>query len=148
MINKENNYNIIRFVCACFVIYGHMFIFYGYPATSLFANEISALGFKMLMVLSGLMITQSCLRDKNFFRYALKRIFRIFPALIVCVTFTTLVLGPLVSTLSVREYLSHPGTWEYLFSNIFLRPAYLLPGVFENNPYAGGVNGSLWALPV
>lgn len=44
------------------------------------------------------------------------------------------------------EYWKHRATLDYLL-NIKLNVHYVLPGVFESNPYPRGVNGSLWTIP-
>lgn len=147
MKSKENNYNIIRFVSALMVIYGHMYVLLGQRAPVLFSNEINAIGFKILMVLSGYMITTSYLKDSKLKNYAVKRCFRIFPALIFYTLIMVLFIGPIVSVYGVKEYYESPATWEYL-KNILLYPVFALTGLFENNPYPGAVNGSIWALPV
>lgn len=56
-------------------------------------------------------------------------------------------LGPLLTTLSLREYFTNTHTWGYL-QNIALHIVFYLPGVFENNHIANAVNGSLWSLPI
>lgn len=57
------------------------------------------------------------------------------------------VLGPVVTTLSTGDYFSSSDSWRYLM-NAILRPVFALPGVFQDAPYVGSVNGSLWTLPV
>lgn len=146
-ISRDNNYNILRIIGAVAVMYGHMYVLLGYGAPSLYANEVNAIGFKMLMVLSGYMITQSCIYEKRASYYAVKRVFRLMPALIVYTVLMTFVLGPLLAKISVKDYFSNTITWEYLY-NIVLNPRFQLPALFANNPYPYAVNGSLWALPI
>lgn len=144
---KENNYNIIRFIAALMVIYGHMYVLLGMQAPRLFCNEINAIGFKILMIMSGYMITKSYLSDSSLINYMIKRCFRIFPALIFYTVIMTLIIGPFFTTYGVKDYYANSITWAYL-KNIFLQPTYMLTGLFENNIYPYAVNGSLWALPV
>ena len=75
---------------------------------------------------------------------------RIFPALWVMLALTVLVVGPLLSTLGAKAYLSSPATWHYLVkgATLFDNVAFHLPGVFAQNRYPDAVNGSLWSLPV
>jgi peptidoglycan/LPS O-acetylase OafA/YrhL len=56
------------------------------------------------------------------------------------------VIGPLVTSHRVDSYLTDPLTYDYL-SNIWMKPNYLLPGVWFDLPYPIAVNGSLWTLP-
>lgn len=145
--NRNNNINIIRFVAAGMVIYGHMSHIGGFAVPTVFGQAVSAIAVKIFFVLSGYLICQSFFRDENLFRYCVRRVFRILPGLIFVVLFSILILGPLVSTLDVASYFSSADTYRYL-ENCLLKPVYSLPGVFENNLYPNAVNGSLWTLPV
>src|SRR5207244_10435776 len=79
--------------------------------------------------------------------YSVKRFARIWPAFAIVVVAAAFVLGPLVTTLTVREYLVDRGTWSYVAHNlVMLRITFPLPGVFRTLPNQA-VNGSLWTLP-
>src|SRR5690606_39174056 len=57
-----------------------------------------------------------------------------------------LVLGPIVTTLPVAEYLQRAEPWLYVMRAVTLIDIqYYLPGVFETLPVQA-VNGSLWVL--
>lgn len=146
--DRHNNINLIRFVSAAMVIYGHMAHLIGAPVPNLFGEEVSTIAVKVFFVLSGYLITQSFMRDDNFFRYMVRRVFRIFPGLIFVCFMLAFVIGPFLSTLSAGEYFSHAQTYKYFLHNSLLYPDYFLPGVFTANPYPDAVNGSLWTLPV
>lgn len=143
---RNNNFNILRFIAAIMVIYGHMSHILGVPVVYLFGQPVSTIAVEIFFLISGYLIAKSWLSDPNLARYTMRRAFRIFPALIVVVCASVLA-GAFLTTLPIREYLRHPATRGYLF-NIVLRPQYSLPGVFENLPYPNAVNGSLWTLPV
>ena len=144
---RENNFNIIRFVAALMVMAGHMAYICGSSLPLLFGEGMHAIGVKILFLVGGFLISKSWLSDPSPIRYAIKRVMRIFPALIFYCILVVFVFGPLLSTLSIREYFFKPESMMYL-KNIFLYPVYGLPGVFEHNPYPNAVNGSLWTLPV
>lgn len=146
-LDRHNNINLIRFIAASAVIYGHMAHLLGVPVPLLCGEEISSLAVKVFFVLSGYLITQSYLRDDHPFRYLVRRVFRIFPGLIFVVLVSVFVFGPLFSVLSPYEYFVNPRTWDYLL-NCLLNPRYALPGVFTDLPYPNVMNGSLWTLPV
>ncbi|RWB32756.1 MAG: acyltransferase [Mesorhizobium sp.] len=74
------------------------------------------------------------------------RFIRIFPALCVEVLISALFLGTLLTSLSLRDYFSHPEFWRYL-GNIVGWVHFDLPGVFENRSPPNRVNGSLWTVP-
>ncbi|MET1018957.1 MAG: acyltransferase family protein, partial [Microterricola sp.] len=81
--------------------------------------------------------------------FAVKRGLRLLPALVVAVSVTVFVIGPLFTVLPLSSYFADPTTWVYLVRCSFLITfAGTLPGVFEDNPYPDAVNGSLWTLPV
>lgn len=157
-LNKEkSNFNIIRLLCAVLVIYGH--------SNSLIFNELSgggdsfmkifglppaAVGVKSFFFLSGLLVVNSLLSYKDLFIYAVKRLFRIFPALIFVIVISTFVIGPLCTKLNIHDYFSANETWNYIAKNISLRiwgnNDIGLPGVFIENKYPVSVNAPLWAI--
>lgn len=144
-ISRENNYGILRVICATAVIYGHMHILMGEAPPVLFGNGVHALGFKLLMILSGYMITQSCIYEKIWWKYFVKRIIRILPALI-CSTIVTIVIGAFCTPVDFKTYWTGTNTKAYLL-NILLNPRFVLTDTFIENPYYA-VNGSIWALPI
>lgn len=158
----DNNINTLRFLGAFLVLFGHTFgLCYGpgggYDPISDWLRGVTGyhaklpgLGVAMFFVLSGYLVTQSYERRHSLVAYVEARVLRIYPALWVTLCLTVFVLGPLVTTLELGEYFNHKGTWKYLLHNAKLFPDvnYRLPGVFMENPRAGGVNGSLWTLPV
>jgi peptidoglycan/LPS O-acetylase OafA/YrhL len=56
------------------------------------------------------------------------------------------VVGPWATRLPAREYWFSRQTWSY-FGVTWLSVYRFLPGVFESNPIAHVVNGSLWTIP-
>ena len=147
--NRDNNLNIIRFIAAVMVIYGHMNPLLGLGGYSIFNQAISTVGVKIFFVISGYLITQSWMNDGKVLTYGLKRFFRIMPGLIVLTFITAFIIGPLVTDVSVAQYFGEfkDGVIMYL-KNALLYPIYSLPGVFDGNIYQGAVNGSLWTLPI
>ncbi len=146
--SRVNNFNIIRFVAAILVLYGHMAHLMEVPVTMFLGQEVSSIGVKTFFIISGYLITKSYLKDSNFLRYMVRRCFRIFPGLIAVTLLTVLVIGGVMSELPFFDYILNPGTRLYI-RNMFLYPIYNLPGVFVNGyPLNGAINGSLWSLPV
>lgn len=145
---RQNNFNIIRFASAIMVIYGHMFSIMKIGNTPIFMGQtISTIGINILFLISGYLVGQSYERDPNLLRYVIRRSFRVMPGLIVLVLLTVFVIGEIFTTGSHIAYLTHPLIGQYL-SNILLKISYSLPNVFDANPYATAINGSLWSLPV
>ena len=99
----------------------------------------------MFFALSRFLITGSAqrLRLKDFI---LNRAMRIVPALFVDIVVAACIIGPIFTTLSLRDYVTSPVFWLY-FTNITGVINYTLPGVFTHNINPSVVNGSLWTVP-
>lgn len=95
--------------------------------------------------LSGFLVTGSALRTGAVRPFITLRAIRIVPALFVEIALSALVLGPLLTTWALRDYVSDVRFWEY-FGNVVGRIRFELPGVFETNPVANTVNQNLWTL--
>ncbi len=63
---------------------------------------------------------------------------------------TVFILGPLFTTLPLRDYFASGMTWANLdnFSTIVLKTGWALPGVFEHNRFPVDVCAPLWTLPL
>jgi peptidoglycan/LPS O-acetylase OafA/YrhL len=94
--------------------------------------------------LSGFLIAGSALR-LSLGNFLVNRGLRIVPALAVEVVLSALILGPLVTALSVSDYFANHATWKY-FTNMFGWINYVLPGVFTEHP-TNIVNNTLWTVP-
>lgn len=145
--SRENNFNIIRFIAAVMVIYGHMYHLIGSLPKNYFGMAVSSIGVKVFFLISGYLIMQSYVRDSSLLRYAIRRFFRIVPGLIGVVIFSVFIVGPIFTTLPLGDYFRDPLIKLYL-KNIVFFINYNLPGVFADNIYPNAVNGSLWSLPV
>lgn len=143
---RSNNFDSLRLIGAVLVLYGHAYALTGSVPPAFAANGVHTLGVKIFFVISGYLIAQSWLRDRDLFRFLLRRCLRIFPALAMVVFLTICVLGPIFTTLPLSDYFNSKRTIFYLW-NIGLYINYALPGVFEQNVYPSAVNGSLWSLP-
>src|SRR5262245_25551624 len=95
----------------------------------------------MFFAVSGFLVMGSALRVDDTLVFMKFRVLRIVPALLVDVVFCALILGSLVTTLTLSDYLRDPMFARY-FLNVFGNIQYSLPHVF------GGqwVNGSLWTI--
>lgn len=149
---RENNFDIIRFIAALMVVAKHSYHFVINDEDPLlkFTNDTydyGKIGVATFFIISGLLVSQSYGRSRNVYEYFIARALRIYPALIFVVLFSVYILGPVFTTYEVVDYFLHPQTFEYLiFNSSALIDRFLLPGVFENNPQPGVINGSLWTL--
>jgi peptidoglycan/LPS O-acetylase OafA/YrhL len=98
--------------------------------------------------ISGFLVAGSYDRSHTIAAWVLARAVRIFPGLAVVLLLTAFVLGPLVTTLPLSAYFTHPLTLSYVPNtlSLVLRQTEL-PGVFQTGPHTEDVNGSLWTLP-
>jgi peptidoglycan/LPS O-acetylase OafA/YrhL len=151
----QDNFLFIRAFAATMVIYGHSYAIADPPGErgrDLFQIYIGGtysgtIAVQMFFMISGLLVTASFINRDNVLAFLKSRALRIFPALIVSVVLTALVMGPIFTTVPIGEYLTNRDVYDYIFTNISLiTNEWYLPGVFSDNPI-GGVNGSLWTLP-
>ncbi|MEA5000560.1 MAG: acyltransferase [Endomicrobiaceae bacterium] len=143
---RNNNFDFLRFVAAFIVLLWHSFICFENKGPDFFTYIPG--GVPIFFVISGFLITKSWVDNPEILSFLKKRILRIFPALIIVVCFVALLLGPAVTTVSLDKYFTNSMFFDY-FKNIFLYEIYhTLPGVFQETPYTGSVNASLWTLPL
>ena len=150
----ENNYLLLRFLAALLVIYGHSYAVTKLPRQMDLVQRLlhftyaGGVGVDIFFAISGFLVTASYLSRRNWADYMKSRCLRIFPGLLVNLAVTVFLLGPLVSTLVPMDYLFGPQLYSGLFHGVLQHDLHLrLPGVFEQLPQAGAVNGSLWTLP-
>lgn len=150
----KNNFDLFRLLAAAMVIYGHAYAlapqagYTDFIGSKLPHDYSGSLAVKIFFFLSGLVVTESLLKKRDIRAFVVARVFRIWPGLIALLVVTTLVVGPLVTKLPLREYFADGQTYLYLLKNLVLFANYQLPGVFLDNPYKAAVNGSLWSLRV
>jgi peptidoglycan/LPS O-acetylase OafA/YrhL len=106
---------------------------------------LSTAAVPLFFALSGFLLAGSA-EKQSLGTFAANRALRIFPALAVEIILCACLLGPLVTSLPLKDYFSSPLFFHYL-RNIAGLIHYDLPGVFLNNPHTSYVNGSLWTVP-
>lgn len=148
----DNSFGVIRLAMALAVLVSHSY--YLASGVALTSEPVHAWtgytlgqhGVQVFFILSGVLVAQS-LHKGGLIAFTQARLLRIFPALVVCVLLIALVLGPLVSGLTLSAYLKHPELPRYIVDTLSLRTGMApLPGVFADNPAKGVVNSSLWTL--
>lgn len=98
----------------------------------------------MFFGLSGFLIAGSAQR-LDLKDFLINRGLRIFPPLLLELTLSAFILGPIFTNLNIKRYLSSPELFSY-FGNLVGFMHYKLPGVFAHNP-SNLVNWSLWTVP-
>lgn len=147
---KQNNFDFLRLFAAYLVLFSHQFALTGRPEPMRIGafQDLGGLGVCIFFSISGYLVAQSWDRDPSAPRFVAKRLLRILPGLIVVTVSCAVLLGPLVSTLALRQYFSSPKTWEFFHLLKLSGVSNELPGVFTANPYPNAVDGSLWTLSV
>ncbi len=149
---SRNSFSFLRLVMASLVLISHTYLFtFGTsslePLTAWTGHSLGEHAVQVFFFLSGLMVAQSFERSRGIADFASARVLRIFPALFVCVLLTALALGPIVSRVSLSEYLSSAALPLYVLKTLSLSTGSApLPGVFETLPLPNLVNMSLWTL--
>ena len=149
--NRDNNFNLIRAIAATAVLVSHAYpIALGpeakEPLQDLTGYSLGSLSVYVFFAISGFLITASFERSSSVASFLSARILRLVPGLAVSLLLVAFVLGPVVTTLPLGEYLSNPEVYRFLGKNMALIwPEYYLPGVFETNPYPA-IEGSIWTL--
>ena len=146
---RANAFDAIRLIAALAVIVSHAFPLTGEaqdPLQWLSGGQASIghMAVCVFFLISGYLIPASLDRG-SLARFASKRALRIMPGLVAAVLICAFLLGPLVTTLALPDYLAARDTWKFLGNLAFLPVGFHLPGVFETNP-TFEVNGSLWSL--
>ncbi|MEP6655965.1 MAG: acyltransferase [Betaproteobacteria bacterium] len=151
--DRDNNFNVMRFVAASLVVLSHSYALSGRGAKEPLARTVEILDFATLaviifFVISGFLVTRSAHFAPTLGSFIRARFLRIWPGLVVTALLSVFVLGPIATVLPLRDFFHDSQTWKYLASIPILDVGHGLPGVFIGNPMSGGVNGSLWTIQV
>lgn len=146
--HQGNNFDAIRIAAALAVLVSHHYALTAQAEPSFLGlHSWGGAAVIIFFVISGYLVTSSWYNDPSVLRFSQRRVLRIWPALTVVVVITAYGLGAWVTNLPLTEYWKHRATLDYLL-NLKMSMHFVLPGVFENNPYPQGVNGSLWTIPL
>jgi peptidoglycan/LPS O-acetylase OafA/YrhL len=141
-----DSFDLLRLIAALMVLWSHQFVLVGLvPPPVPFVGNYGHLGLCIFFAISGYLNMLSLLRTRSISYFAVSRILRIYPALMVCIVLCIL-MGAVVTTDPAAFW--GRKTLSFL-KNVTLISSlrYELPGVFESNPLPRSVNGSLWTLP-
>lgn len=146
----NNNADLLRLIAAIAVIWGHAYALQPAPGdaepigTWLGFDYSGSLAVKFFFFLSGMLVTNSILKNSSPIKFAINRSFRIYPALMASGAVSLLVIGPILTTLPLKEYFSN--SWIYF--HIFWHSTdggYSIPGAFQKNAYVAA-NGAVWTI--
>ncbi|WP_428332700.1 acyltransferase family protein [Novosphingobium sp.] len=100
----------------------------------------------MFFTLSGFLVSGSLFRCKSLISFLGLRIIRLVPALAVEVFLSAILIGPLLTSFPLKDYVQNKEFAAY-FLNILGDIHYVLPGVFTTNPIPRTINDQLWTIP-
>jgi len=120
-----NHFNFIRLFAAFLVFYGNTYALIGAGTAKTVLNH--ELGVFIFFAISGYLISMSWDKDPSLKQFFIRRSLRIFPALAVVTLISVFILGPAMTTWSLKEYFTSWYIILYL-KNIFLYISYYLPG--------------------
>jgi peptidoglycan/LPS O-acetylase OafA/YrhL len=149
---KGPGFDRIRLIAALIVVLHHC----SFYATANIADDFlsaassGAINFgrfavNIFFITSGVLVTPGLLRSGDLVSFTVNRALRVMPALVVVVTATVFIVGPIMSTLPAKQYFCDMETYLYL-KNIAFRAVRYLPGVETSDGTAIIVNGALWTI--
>ncbi len=139
-----SNFDLLRLLAVGVLVAGNGLILTGGAVPGIWGAPLPRIGLDVLFAISGYLAAESAGRHGPG-AFAIARVWRVFPALAVSVAVTAFVVGPLATTLPLREYLLSTGTRTYLLNAVLL-PHPLLPHAFEGQQWSGAANPMLWTL--
>lgn len=148
---RNNNLDFIRVIAALLVIVSH-----SYPLTGqqkeIFSSisrgqwTLGGISVAVFFTISGFLVSRS-FENSSLKQFITNRFLRIFPGLFIVTLLSVFVLGPMLTSLPIKQYLNNFSTYSYINNAFLLEVQYSLPGVFEQNLYPNAVNGSIWTIP-
>lgn len=146
----DNFFTPLRLIFAVMVVIGHAFVVaYGDPMAEIFLfyhYKPSYLAVNLFFIASGFLVTKSMLYRGDLPEYSAARLLRIYPALFVHVLFVMFVMGPFVTSLPLRDFLTDPQFYTQPLQVLsFYETNMILPGALERNAENFG-SAPLWTL--
>ena len=142
----RNNFTPLRLALALAVVLGHFKVLASLGQTTLFPFNVADAAVESFFIVSGYLVTKSYDSRPELYGYAIRRLFRLYPLLIVVILLQAammLILLPSPHT----QYIA--STARYLTANLFLAPFLQtdIGGLFHVLPVQA-VNPSLWTLKI
>lgn len=144
--HRVGSFDLVRLIAALMVLWSHQFDLMKLSEPPVLGTTASEIGVFIFFAISGYLNTGSLLRGQSWWRFLIRRARRIFPALVGLAVFCV-ALGAVLTTAAGAAFWVKVPDFMLRNSSILFGIRYTLPGVFENNPFPGAMNGSLWTLP-
>jgi peptidoglycan/LPS O-acetylase OafA/YrhL len=145
----------IRLAAAISVLFSHAFLIAegsedGEPLRHLLGpgNIIGLYGVFTFFTISGFLLMRSLASGAEAVQFSISRFLRIVPGFLFCIVATSLLIGALVTPLTLYGYYTQPDTYRYVWSSVAcLCDSWETSFQFGTHPVVAGVkNGSLWSL--
>lgn len=144
MPTRNNSFDLIRHIAALMVLVSHHFVLSGKAEPALQGvNSLGGFAVLAFFAISGYLITQSFLRS-SLQGYAIKRVARIFPALVVCAFVMVYLVGGVYSDTPLAAVGSTDALLKFLQISTFGRAD--IDAVTGGFIFQESLNGSLWTL--
>ena len=146
----NNTFGALRLVAALLVTFSHSWPLalgsgVAEPPYPLLPFSLGTVGVYIFFAISGMLVTQS-LMSNSLPRYAWHRLLRIFPALFVCLLFTTFIVAPLFGTGLGWFFTAEPYRHVVVNTLLFKDAETGVSGVFASNPLPSALNDPIWTL--
>lgn len=148
---NNNSFNLLRLFAASAVVISHaVYIVHGEavpePMIVSTGYPLGAHAVNLFFALSGFMIAASWHNNPDQLSYVAARALRLYPALLSS-SLIVFILGGIVTTAALSDYYSLSAAIPYFVTILVkLTGTATLPGLFEQLPGAGKVNGPIWTL--
>ncbi len=146
-----DNFTALRLALAVAVVISHAFSVgtgrhLDEPLTALTGYTLGEHGVNGFFAVSGFLVAMSWDRRGGAIPFAIARLLRVFPGLIVAVLVTALLIGGAMTTLPTAAYPQDGRVWSMIWVTITsFKSATTLPGVFEGNPLRWPIS-TVWTL--
>ncbi len=138
------NFDVLRIV-AVGLVAGNGLVLTGGSPPGIWGAPLPRIGLDLLFAVAGYLAADSLARAASPARFILGRVRRVVPALAASTLLTAVAIGPLATTLPLRDYFLASSTRRYLL-NILLLPHPFLPRMFDGQQWSGAANPMLWTL--
>jgi len=147
-----NNFDALRFVFACAVIYAHSYYLLGNPgeAVTVFSRgqaHSGRIAVHAFFIISGYLITISFERSRSTFAFLQNRILRIFPGFIAMGFVCILLVAPVIVS-DVHAYFAGQNWPRLLYSIATLQKLDLANFSVPASHDPTQINGSLWTIRI
>ncbi len=143
--SRDNNFNLLRFGAATTVFISHCPPIAGLGTISI-TTLLAYVAVNSFFIISGFLVSKSLFTRCNLVSFLTARALRIYPALILAVLYTVLVVGMAFSDFPASAYFQHDLTQDYLLKNT-LQLFWPIPATLPGLTNWGNVNSPLWTLP-